>query len=49
MLDQASQNMKHDLDIVDGELRIALSSDLGRNLAIPWLDELEYWHSEPVD
>jgi len=39
MLDQASQNMKDDLDVVDGELRIALSSDLGRNLVIPWLDE----------
>ena len=39
MLDQAKQNMKDDLDIVDGELRIALSSDLGRNLATPWLDE----------
>lgn len=39
MLDQAKQNMKDDLDIVDGELRIALSSDLGRNLVVPWLDE----------
>jgi DNA-binding transcriptional LysR family regulator len=39
MLDQAMQNMKDDLDIIDGELRIALSSDLGRNLVIPWLDE----------
>ncbi|MDY0250928.1 MAG: LysR family transcriptional regulator [Pseudomonas sp.] len=39
ILDQAKQNMKDGLDIVDGELRIALSSDLGRNLAISWLDE----------
>ncbi len=39
MLDQARQNMKDDLDIVDGELRLALSSDLGRNLVLPWLDE----------
>lgn len=39
LLDQAKQNMKADLDIVDGELRITLSSDLGRNLVIPWLDE----------
>ncbi|MET0082473.1 MAG: LysR substrate-binding domain-containing protein [Sedimenticola sp.] len=39
MLDQARQNIRDDLDVVDGELRIALSSDLGRNLAIPWLDE----------
>ena len=40
MLDQARQNMKDDLDTVDGELRIALSSDLGRNLVTPWLDEI---------
>lgn len=39
MLEQARQNMKDNLDIVDGELRIALSSDLGRNLVTPWLDE----------
>ncbi|MCP4407321.1 MAG: LysR family transcriptional regulator [Gammaproteobacteria bacterium] len=38
-LDQARQNMKDDLDVVDGELRITLSSDLGRNLVTPWLDE----------
>ncbi|GAB1623000.1 LysR family transcriptional regulator [Agarivorans albus] len=39
MLEQAKQNMKHDLDVIDGELRIALSSDLGRNVISPWLDE----------
>ena len=39
MLDQAKHNIKEDLDSVDGELRIALSSDLGRNLVIPWLDD----------
>ena len=39
MLDQATQNMKDELDTVDGELRIALSSDLGRNLVTSWLDE----------
>lgn len=39
MLNQARQNIKEDLDIVDGELRVAVSSDLGRNLVIPWLDE----------
>ncbi len=39
MLDQARQNIKDDLDIVDGELRISVSSDLGRNMVIPWLDE----------
>ncbi|MDJ0832076.1 MAG: LysR substrate-binding domain-containing protein [Gammaproteobacteria bacterium] len=39
MLDQARQNIRQDQDMVDGELRIAVSSDLGRNLLIPWLDE----------
>ena len=45
MLDQARQNMKEDLDIVDGELRISLSSDLGRNMVTPWLDEFMDIHS----
>ena len=40
MLEQAKLKMKDDLDIVDGEVRIAVSSDLGRNLVAPWLDEL---------
>ncbi len=39
MLDQARLQMRDDLEIVDGELRIAVSSDLGRNLVTPWLDE----------
>lgn len=39
MLDQARLKIKGDQDIVDGELRIAVSSDLGRNLVTPWLDE----------
>ncbi len=46
MLDQAKQNMKDNLDIVDGELRIALSSDLGRNLVTPWLDEFMQTHPD---
>ncbi|MBL6999105.1 MAG: LysR family transcriptional regulator [Gammaproteobacteria bacterium] len=44
MLDQARQNMREERDIVDGELRIALSSDLGRNLVMPWLDEFIETH-----
>lgn len=39
MLEQAKQTMRGDLDIVDGEIRIALPSDLGRNIVTPWLDE----------
>lgn len=44
MLEQAKLNMREELGIIDGEIRIALSSDLGRNLITPWLDEflLEY-------
>ncbi|MGM8872536.1 LysR family transcriptional regulator [Psychrobacter sp. 2Y5] len=40
LLEQARQNIKEDLDVVDGELRITLPSDLGRNVVTPWLDEL---------
>ena len=40
LLEQARQNIKEDLDVVDGELRITLPSDLGRNIVTPWLDEL---------
>lgn len=44
MLKDAKQNIKNEQDIVDGELRIAVSSDLGRSLAIPWLDEFMSQH-----
>ncbi|WP_028863614.1 LysR family transcriptional regulator [Psychromonas aquimarina] len=44
MLDHAQKNMKDDLDIIDGELRISLSSDLGRNRVIPWLDDFMEAH-----
>ncbi|MGX9463402.1 LysR family transcriptional regulator [Shewanella sp. A14] len=39
MLEQAKQNMKGELDIIDGDLRLAMSSDLGRNIVIPWIDD----------
>ncbi|WP_261817921.1 LysR family transcriptional regulator [Vibrio gallicus] len=38
ILKQAKQNVKQDQGIFDGEVRIALSSDLGRNIITPWLD-----------
>mgnify|MGYP001815803828 FL=1 len=44
VLEQARQNMIEDMGIVEGELRIAVSSDLGRNLAIPWIDEFMETH-----
>jgi DNA-binding transcriptional LysR family regulator len=42
----ARQNIRDELDIVDGELRIALSSDLGRNFVSSWLDEFVTQHSK---
>jgi len=45
MLNQAQQNVKDDLDIIDGELRISVPSDLGRNLILPWLDEFMQIHT----
>lgn len=45
MLELAKQNVKDDLDIVDGELRISAPSDLGRHLVLPWLDEFMNAHS----
>lgn len=38
-LEQGRQQISSELNIVDGELRIAVSSDLGRNLLRPWLNE----------
>jgi len=46
MLEQARLKMKDDLDSVDGELRLAMSSDLGRNLVLPWLDEFTHNHPQ---
>lgn len=45
MLDLAQQNVKDDLDIIDGELKISVPSDLGRNLILPWLDEFMATHT----
>jgi DNA-binding transcriptional LysR family regulator len=45
MLNLAQQNVKDDLDIIDGELRISVPSDLGRNLILPWLDEFMQLHT----
>ncbi|MFW2365860.1 MAG: LysR substrate-binding domain-containing protein [Desulforhopalus sp.] len=38
-LELGRQQINNDRAIVDGELRIAISSDLGRNLIRPWLNE----------
>jgi DNA-binding transcriptional LysR family regulator len=44
MLNIAKQNVKDDLDIIDGELRISVPSDLGRHMILPWLDEFMETH-----
>jgi DNA-binding transcriptional LysR family regulator len=45
MLNSAQQNVKDDLDIIDGELRISVPNNLGRNLVLPWLDEFMQGHT----
>lgn len=44
LLDHAQKSIKSDSDLIDGELRIAVSSDLGRNRVIPWLDDFMTEH-----
>lgn len=44
MLERAKLSISDDKTAIEGELRIAMSSDLGRNLAAPWLDELMQLH-----
>jgi len=44
MLDQAKQTIFTDSGEVSGEIRIAVSSDLGRNIAIPWIDDFMALH-----
>ncbi|WP_096087648.1 LysR family transcriptional regulator [Agaribacterium haliotis] len=46
LLDQARGNVLNELDLIDGEVRIALSSDLGRNVVSPWLDEFMQQYSK---
>ncbi|MBJ7557008.1 LysR family transcriptional regulator [Marinomonas spartinae] len=44
MLDQAQQSIYEDWNEISGEIRIAVSSDLGRHLALPWIDEFMLQH-----
>jgi DNA-binding transcriptional LysR family regulator len=45
-LEQGRQLISSDLAIVEGVLRIAVSSDMGRNLIRPWLDEFMDAHPQ---
>lgn len=44
MLDNARQSIHYDLDKIEEELRIAVSSDLGRNYLMGWLEEFMVDH-----
>ncbi|WP_444902495.1 LysR substrate-binding domain-containing protein [Microbulbifer sp. SSSA007] len=44
MLDLAKQDLKEGSAEVSGDLRIGVSSDFGRNLVSPWLDEFQDRH-----
>ncbi|GEA51601.1 LysR family transcriptional regulator [Vibrio inusitatus NBRC 102082] len=46
LLDAAQSNIQEDLDVLGGEIRIALSSDLGRNVITPWIDDFLNDHPE---
>ena len=46
MLATARQNLKGDTGIIEGELRLGLSSDLGRNVIAPWLDDFIEEHEK---
>lgn len=44
LLSQIAQNAKEEQNIVEGELRLAVPSDLGRNIVLPWLDTFAEQH-----
>ena len=44
ILNQIGQSAKEELNIVDGDLRLAMPSDLGRHIVLPWLDEFAEQH-----
>lgn len=44
LLEQARLEVQDDLDLVEGELRLSATSDLGRNLVAPWLDAFMEQH-----
>ena len=46
MLKNAKQNLKGETGVIEGELRLGLSSDLGRNVIAPWLDDFMNEHEK---
>ena len=43
-MDEARQNIRFGAETVAGEIRLSVSSDLGRNRVVPWIDELMAAH-----
>ncbi|WP_323751014.1 LysR family transcriptional regulator [Marinobacter sp.] len=44
LLDEARQNIRSGEEAVAGEIRLSVSSDLGRNRVVPWIDQLMTSH-----
>lgn len=44
LLDEAQQNIRSGEEAVAGEIRLSVSSDLGRNRVVPWIDQLMTSH-----
>ncbi|WP_372965353.1 LysR substrate-binding domain-containing protein [Marinobacter sp.] len=40
LLENARTNIRSGTEAVEGEIRLSVSSDLGRNRVVPWIDEL---------
>ncbi|MDO6445424.1 LysR family transcriptional regulator [Colwellia sp. 1_MG-2023] len=45
-LNIAKQNVRTEKDVISGELRLSVPSDLGRNIILPWLDEFTEEHQD---
>lgn len=46
LLEQAQTNIHSEDKKIAGEIRLSVSSDLGRNLVLPWIDELMEQHPD---
>lgn len=44
LMDEARQNIRFGTETVAGEIRLSVSSDLGRNRVVPWIDQLMASH-----
>lgn len=44
LMDEARQNIRFGTETVAGEIRLSVSSDLGRNRVVPWIDQLMTSH-----